>query len=156
MGPEKRPSEFTLEVTDWATSRNELFDIRREVYIVEQAVPPELEVDEHDPECVHVLARDEGGRPIGTGRLLDDGHVGRVAVVASWRRRGVGAAVVRRLLELARERGMPETVADAQVQAIGFYERLGFRAEGDEFMDAGIPHRRMRLRLASPSANGRR
>ncbi|MBI5490046.1 MAG: GNAT family N-acetyltransferase [Deltaproteobacteria bacterium] len=121
-----------------------MFEIRREVYIVEQAVPPELEIDEHDDACVHVLARDAAGRPIGTGRLLDDGHVGRVAVVAAWRKRGVGAALVRRLIDLARERGMREVVADAQVRAIGFYERLGFSAEGGEFLDAGIPHRRMR------------
>jgi predicted GNAT family N-acyltransferase len=138
---------FSLEVTDWRTSQDELFEVRREVYIVEQAVPPELELDEHDAKCVHVLARDAAGRPIGTGRLLDDGHVGRVAVVAPWRKRGVGGAIVRRLLDLATGRGIPEVVADAQVRAIGFYERLGFSAEGGEFMDAGIPHRRMRLRL---------
>ena len=110
-------------------------------------MPPELEVDEHDPACVHVLARDPAGRPIGTGRLLDDGHVGRVAVVAPWRKHGVGAAVGRRLFDRARERAMPEVVADAQVRAIGFYERLGGSAEGAEFLDAGIPHRRMRLRV---------
>jgi len=145
--PAPRPAKFTLETTDWATSEAELYAVRRAVFIEEQRVPRELEVDELDPVALHLLVRDEAGRPIGTGRLAPDGRIGRMAVVAEWRWCGVGAAILERLVAAAGERGLREVVAAAQVRAVGFYERFGFAAEGPEFDDAGIPHRTMRRRL---------
>lgn len=143
----RSPAGFTLEATDWATSEAELYAVRRTVFIEEQRVPRELEVDELDPVALQLLARDATGRPIGTGRLAPDGRIGRMAVLAEWRGRGVGAALLERLVEAARERGLGEVVASAQVRAVGFYERFGFVAEGPEFDDAGIPHRTMRRRV---------
>jgi len=137
---------FRVELTDWATSEAELFAVRRTVFIEEQGVPEALELDEHDPRSLHAVARDGQGTAIGTGRLVDDGHVGRLAVLASWRGRGVGRAIVLRLLEEAEWRGMTETVADAQMVALGFWQKLGFTPEGPEFLDAGIPHRKTRRR----------
>jgi predicted GNAT family N-acyltransferase len=137
-------TEFHIELTDWATSGDELFAVRRTVFIEEQGVPEALELDEHDPRSLHAVARDAQGRAIGTGRLVDDGHVGRLAVLASWRGRGVGRALVRRLLEEAERRGMTETIADGQLTALGFWAKLGFVPEGPEFLDAGIPHRKTR------------
>ncbi len=134
---------FTLDTADWSTHGSALYAIRHAVFVKEQQVPESLEQDEHDAHCLHLLVRDLNGRPIATGRLLADGHLGRVAVLRDWRRRGVGRAVVARLMELAREQGLPRVELHAQTQALAFYETLGFRAEGEEFLEAGIPHRLM-------------
>lgn len=141
-----------IELSDWAGARAEAMRIRDTVFVAEQGVPAELELDEHDPQCVHALARDATGRAVGTGRLLPsearDGrivaHVGRMAVLKGWRGRGVGGALLARLVEAARQRGDAEVVLASQTHAEGFYRAHGFVAEGDEFMDAGIPHRTMR------------
>lgn len=145
-----------IELSDWAGAREEAMRIRKAVFVAEQGVPAELELDEHDPRCVHALARDETGRAVGTGRLLPsearDGRVvarvGRMAVLKRWRGRGVGTALLARLIEAARERGDTEVALASQTHAEDFYRAHGFVAEGDEFIDAGIPHRTMRRLLA--------
>jgi predicted GNAT family N-acyltransferase len=141
---------YTLEPTDWRTHHEELYQIRRIVFVEEQSVPEELEQDEHDEACWHVLARDADGHPIGTGRLLGDGHIGRIAVLKPWRGRGLGNAIMVKLIAMAKERGFAEVMLNAQVYALDFYRSLGFKAEGEAFMEAGIPHRAMRLTLATP------
>jgi predicted GNAT family N-acyltransferase len=145
-----------IELTDWAGARAEASRIRETVFVAEQGVPAELELDEHDPHCIHALARDETGRAVATGRLLpsetQDGrivaHVGRMAVLRKWRGRGIGGALLARLIEAARERGDAEVVLAAQTHAQDFYRAHGFLAQGDEFIEAGIPHRTMRRVLA--------
>jgi len=121
-----------------------LRQVRESVFVHEQAVPLELEWDGIDPDCVHVLAEDEQGRVFGTGRLLPDGHIGRMAVLREWRGHGAGSAMLLALIAIAAEQGMSEVVLNAQVQARDFYARHGFVAEGEVFLDAGIPHQRMR------------
>ncbi len=138
---------ITLAVADWARDEAELYEVRRMVFVQEQQVPEDLERDEFDPLSLHVVARDSDGRAIGTGRLLPDGHIGRVAVLRQWRGRQVGYRLMQTLLQQALERDFSEVILNAQTNAISFYEKLGFRAEGAEFMDAGIPHRAMRLPL---------
>lgn len=123
-----------------------VLEVRRIVFINEQNVPETLEIDGRDSECLHALAIDQGGKPIGTARLMPHGRIGRVAVLAAWRKRGVGAAVMRALLEEADRRGFDEIELHAQTWTIGFYESLGFIAEGGEFLEAEIPHRRMTRR----------
>ncbi|MDP2824933.1 MAG: GNAT family N-acetyltransferase [Sulfuritalea sp.] len=100
-------------------------------------------MDEHDASCRHVIARDADGGAIGTGRLLADGYIGRMAVLADWRGKGVGRALLERLLEEAVLQEMRHLALHAQTQAAGFYRRFGFVEEGPEFMEAGIPHRIM-------------
>ena len=116
------------------------------MFIEEQNVPESLEIDGLDGDCTHALAFDETGNPIGTARLMPQGRIGRVAVLAPWRKRGVGAALMRVLLEEADRRGFEEIELHAQSWTIGFYESLGFVAEGDEFLEAEIPHRHMKRR----------
>lgn len=126
----------------------EALEIRRVVFVVEQAVPLEEDLDAHDrlgSEAVLVLAR-LGERAVGTGRLLGS-KVQRMAVLGEARGAGVGAAILETLARIALERGLEELVLEAQVHAIPFYERAGYVAEGEEFLDVGIPHRRMRRRL---------
>ena len=135
---------FRLRHADWERDRAPLQAVRRAVFVIEQAVPEELEWDAFDAVSTHVLAEDPSGRAIGTGRLLPDGHVGRMAVLAGWRRQGVGDALLTWLLEQARHRGMRELLLHAQSHAVPFYLRHGFACVGDEFTEAGIAHRLMR------------
>lgn len=114
--------------------------IREAVFVVEQGVPLAIERDEWDARAEHALACDDQGRAIGTGRLLPDGHIGRMAVLREHRGRGVGGQILAALLERARERGMTRVVLNAQTHAMPFYARHGFVAFGDEFAEAGIPH----------------
>lgn len=142
----------TGEVT-WDTSQVELLEVRREVFVVEQGVPEEIEIDEHDPASIHFLARDAAGVPIGTARLLPEGRIGRMAVLASWRRSGVGRALLSAAVETARARGDSRLYLHAQVHSIPFYESLGFSVCGEEFDEADIPHREMECFLLRESEN---
>jgi len=121
--------------------------VRFAVFVEEQGVPAEIELDEWDAPSEHAIAVDVAGRPIATGRLLPDGHVARMAVLPNWRGRGVGAAVLDALLARAVARGMERAVLNAQTQAREFYARFGFIQVSDEFMEAGIPHVTMERRL---------
>lgn len=130
----------------WDAERAALERIRREVFVREQGIPDSDEWDGEDATSVHVLAtlnRD----PVGTGRLNAAGKIGRIAVMSGLRGRGIGTLILRRLLEEARNRGIREPYLHAQVQAVPFYERLGFSREGEAFDEAGIPHVRMSLVL---------
>lgn len=131
----------------WIDLRDEAAPIRYAVFVDEQKVPAEIELDDWDALSLHALALDAQGRVLGTGRLLPDGHIGRMAVLQSARGQGVGTALLRALLEAARARGDREVVLSAQTHAMPFYEKAGFIAEGDEYDDAGIPHRQMRLSM---------
>jgi predicted GNAT family N-acyltransferase len=144
-------SSFRVRRADWARDREHLRRIREVVFVLEQQVPAELEWDGLDETCLHVVAEGSDRAPIGTGRLLPDGHIGRMAVIAAWRRCGVGSAILTELLRLAREQNMTQVVLNAQTHALGFYQRHGFVAEGGVFLDAGIEHRRMRRALTQAS-----
>jgi predicted GNAT family N-acyltransferase len=138
---------YVVRPVNWNASRNKLRAIRREVFIEEQHVPEELEWDDADERAYHVLATDDEGEPIGTGRLKLDGQIGRMAVAKPWRGRGVGAAILRTLIDLARKEGCSVVRLHAQTHALQFYAKHGFTAVGGEFDEAGIPHRAMELRL---------
>jgi predicted GNAT family N-acyltransferase len=141
---------FHVEMADWSREdqRATLLDLRDVVFIQEQGVPEQRERDGLDTECWHVLARDEAGQPIGCGRLTPTRKIGRMAVLPHWRGQGVGAALLRELVSRACALGWPEVALDAQVSAIGFYEREGFVAHGEEFEDAGLAHRAMHRSLS--------
>jgi predicted GNAT family N-acyltransferase len=120
--------------------------LRRRVFIEEQAVPEADEVDGRDGEAVHLLATADG-LAVGCARLLamgETGKIGRVCVLPDWRGRGIGAAIVRAAVsDFADRGGIAQVKLGAQLHAIGFYEALGFTAEGPEYLDAGIAHRDM-------------
>ncbi len=136
----------TMHTMGWEEARTEAAPIRFVVFVDEQKVPAEIELDEHDAACVHVIARAEG-RAVGTGRLLPDAHIGRMAVLKEWRGRGVGAAMLNTLIAKARARGDKDVALTAQTHALDFYRKQGFVEEGPEYLDAGIPHRTMRKTL---------
>ncbi len=132
-------SNIHVRVADWQKENAELRRIRESVFIAEQAVPPELEWDSDDASAVHFLAV-EGDYPIGTARLLSNGHIGRVSVLRDWRGLKVGDALMRAVLAEAERLGLKEQMLSAQVHAAPFYERLGFEIVGSEYLEAGIPH----------------
>ncbi|MCF3133367.1 GNAT family N-acetyltransferase [Streptomyces olivochromogenes] len=151
---------YTVRIVDDLTDREACFAVRKEVFVVEQNVPEDIEYDEYDAVAVHVLAVREDGVPLGTGRLLYGeeaaartgggpslGALGRLAVTREARGLGVGVALVRAIEEAARARGLTTVDLHAQTQALGFYERLGYEAYGPEYPEAGIPHRAMRRAL---------
>ena len=130
----------------WQADRPVLERIRRTVFVEEQKVPESDEWDGEDAVSAHALAL-LNREPVGTGRLNPAGKIGRIAVIAGMRGRGIGAAILRHLLDEARRRGLRNPYLHAQVQALPFYEKLGFRSEGGVFDEAGIPHVRMRHAL---------
>ncbi len=138
---------YEVQQVDWRDHGEALLAIRFQVFVEEQGVPADLEHDAADSGAIHVLATADDGTPIGTARMLDDGHIGRMAVLPEWRGRGVGSALLRALLRLAAARGQRSVFLHAQCSAEPFYARLGFAAEGDVFVDAGIDHRCMRRDL---------
>jgi predicted GNAT family N-acyltransferase len=137
-----------IELLHWERARVQASRIRLAVFVEEQRVPPEIEMDAHDAVSVHALAYDDG-RAVGTGRLLPDGHIGRMAVLREHRAQGVGGAILVRLIAEARRRGMREVVLSAQTHALEFYRKHGFAPSGGVYMEAGIPHQEMRLGLHS-------
>ncbi|MCX2179320.1 GNAT family N-acetyltransferase [Streptomyces sp. SKN60] len=153
-------SAYTVREAVAEGDREACFAVRREVFVVEQGVPQEIEYDTYDETAVHVLAVRADGVPLGTGRLLFGadatgktgadatvGSLGRLAVNKAARGLGVGAALVRAIEDAARERGLAAVDLHAQTHALGFYERLGYEAYGPEFPDADMPHRAMRRAL---------
>ena len=142
------PEDFSVEPASWEIDLPALRAVREQVFLVEQNIPPEDEWDDLDAKSRHVIARDRDGRPIGTGRLTPNHGIGRMAVLAEWRGRGVGAAIMRVLLEQARALRYPAIELHAQCHAIPFYATFGFAAYGEEFVECEIAHRMMRLELA--------
>lgn len=138
---------FSVHQAAWPADSAALKGIRTEVFILEQRVPEEDEWDGLDAACLHALAVDAEGAAIGTGRLAPDGKIGRMAVLKEWRGRGVGTGILEFLVAAARSRGLGECQLHAQSHALGFYAHRGFESVGEEFMEAGIPHRRMRRKL---------
>ena len=136
-----------IELLDWEKARAEASRIRFVVFVEEQRVPLEMELDELDPQCVHALAFSREGVPVATGRLLPDAHFGRMAVLKAWRGQGIGGAILERLVAAAGARGEREVALSAQTHALDFYRRHQFKDEGDTYLDAGIPHRMMRRLL---------
>lgn len=145
-----RRAPVRVELLDWESARPLAAPIRFTVFVEEQKVPEESEIDERDPQCVHALAWGDGGRALGTGRLLPDGHIGRMAVVREARQLGVGSALLTALMDEARRRGHAQVVLSAQTHAIPFYRRHGYTIISGEYMDCGIPHVDMACDLAVP------
>jgi predicted GNAT family N-acyltransferase len=143
------PTARAATPDDWP----EIIALRTRVFVEEQGVPPELEHDDRDATAVHVLARDDAGRVVATGRLLlppegsTTASLGRMAADAPARGRGFGAAVLAELHRQAALRGVGVIELHAQVSARGFYERAGYTAVGEEYEEAGIRHVTMRREL---------
>lgn len=142
--------EFGIEAGDWSELGELAREVREAVFVGEQNLDRNLERDANDASSRHVVARDGSGVAIGTGRLLPDGHIGRMAVLADWRGKGVGVALLEALLEEAARQGLEHLGLNAQSHAKGFYRALGFVEQGPDFLEAGIVHQFM-VRRSSPT-----
>ncbi|WP_255537610.1 GNAT family N-acetyltransferase [Polynucleobacter sp. JS-Fieb-80-E5] len=138
-------------IKPWKEAEEDAFWVRQEVFILEQRVPAELELDEFDPSAAHALAYLES-HCIGTGRLVDLGggrsQIGRMAVLAQFRHQGVGRQILEGLVHLAQSQGAKSIVLHSQIASIPFYQKLGFQVQGPTYDEAGIAHRNMILVLS--------
>ncbi len=140
-------SGFHVEPIDYEAGLPELRAVRESVFVQEQGVPLELEWDDLDPVSQHFIARDDAGSAIGTARLTPEQHLGRMAVLSTWRGRGVGDALLRTMLARATELGWSKLALHAQSHAIAFYARHGFLPAGARFDEAGIEHQAMEMHI---------
>jgi predicted GNAT family N-acyltransferase len=138
----------SLRVGCWAELHHPALLVRFNVFVNEQCIPADQEVDTFDPVCLHAVIA-FNGQPVATGRLCPDGRVGRMAVLKNYRGQGLGTEILGALVLAAAQRNLPLTYLHGQVQAIRFYEKFGFIAEGPEFEEAGIAHRLMRRKAAN-------
>jgi predicted GNAT family N-acyltransferase len=150
-GPSATNGTLELTLGDWATMQALVQPIRITVFVEEQGIDPALEWDDADAVSIHCLARLDG-MPVGTGRLLPDGHIGRMAVRRPARRSGLGGAILLTLLKAAGERGDRVVELSAQRYVEAFYRRHGFVAEGEPYLEAGIEHVRMRRDFSALNA----
>ena len=139
---------FIVRIASWhdERDRDRLTFVRREVFVIGQNVAEEIEIDGLDPAQTHFLAEaGDDGEAIGTARLADSGKVGRVAVLESWRGKGVGHAIMKAVIAAANDQGIAALYLHAQTASVAFYEKLGFMIDpaAGEFLEADIPHRRM-------------
>ncbi len=139
---------YSIKETCWQDDEDCIRAIRTEVFIIEQHVPEELEWDELDNNATHLLTYDHQQHCCATLRMLDDGHIGRVAVLKPYRNQGIAREMMNRAIILATQRDLPSVVLNAQKSIVPLYQSLGFICEGNEFIDAGIPHIKMRKELA--------
>ena len=136
-----------IELGDWHSMRRWAERLRFTVFVEEQNVPAEIELDSFDALSMHAVAFDVNGEAVGTGRLLPDGHIGRMAVAKAARGGGVGSALLKALMDEARRHGHTHAVLSSQTHAMEFYRKHGYSVHGDEYDDAGIPHIDMRREL---------
>jgi predicted GNAT family N-acyltransferase len=136
---------YQAKIVDWHEYAEPLSALRHQVFVIEQGVPVELEIDGEDDAACHVAALIDNSQVIGTGRMLASGKIGRMAVRSDMRCQGVGRAVLDALINEARTHGLAGVSLGAQLSAVAFYQRAGFSCQGDVFIDAGIDHRQMVL-----------
>ncbi len=137
-------------ITNYQDHQAELSLIRKAVFVIEQKVPQEIEYDDRDALCQHVLIRVDG-RPAATGRIdiEKQGKVGRVAVLSSLRQHNLGRQVMDALEQIARDAELPKIWFHAQTSAVGFYQKLGYKIIGSEFLEAGIVHQKMEKNIVN-------
>ena len=149
-----KANSFSVSLADWQHLGEALSQIRFTVFVREQGVPPEIELDGLDAnqeKCIHAAARDDDGNVVATARLMltqPIPRIGRMAVLKAWRGTGVGAAVLEMLCDEAKRQGYKQVMIHAQSHATPFYFKRGFLSHGSEFAEAGIPHLEMRRALA--------
>ena len=137
-----------VELLDWEKAEPAAAPLRFAIFVKSKQTDG-IELDERDKDCVHALAYDDAGKPIGTARMLPDGQISRMAVISEWRRRGVGAALLEALVDEAKKRGYKDVSLLAPLQAAEFYRSQGFVADGKVRQVGGVLQQAMRKPLGA-------
>jgi predicted GNAT family N-acyltransferase len=137
-------SNFIVREVTWDDAKDQLTEIREKVFVYEQRVAPEIELDGLDPDCFHILVSTLEGAPVGTGRMTPQGKIGRVSVLLPYRGLGLGSKILQALVQIAEREKINLVKLHAQIQALDFYRRHKFEETGPVFMEAGIPHQSMK------------
>ncbi|RCU52414.1 MULTISPECIES: GNAT family N-acetyltransferase [Corallincola] len=140
-------SHYEVRQVHWLAAKDALFQVRHRVFCCEWRIPESIEFDDLDINAFHILAVDEAQNPIASGRLLPNGHIGRIAVIIPARGKGVAKAVVNALLDIARKEQMDAVFINSALEATDNFKRQGFKAIAPVFMEAGIPRQRMKCKL---------
>ena len=140
---------ITVVQTNWHLDEGVIKSVRVPVFVQEQQVPYEIDFDSNDANAVHWLAFNDNNIPVGTARLLKDGHFGRMAVIKMYRNQGIGRSIIQTAMDYASSVGMESIYLNSQLQAKTFYEGLGFKEYGDVFLEANIEHVSMSRKLQS-------
>lgn len=138
---------YTIETTTYAKHQAGIQEVRRVVFIEEQGIDPAEEWDAHDATATFAVALDPDAQVVGTARLLENGRIGRMAVLPAYRHQGIGTALLQHLLSLARQRGHSQITIAAQQSVMAFYARQGFIPAGPPHEEVGIPHQTMQRAL---------
>ena len=138
---------YRVKKAVWNEHANRIRKLRETVFVIEQGVSSRIEWDGRDHLCEHAIALTNSDVIIGTGRMLPSGHIGRIAVLSSYRGQGIGKILIDQLITMAKEAGLGVIYLNSQMNAKSFYQRFGFVAKGPVYMDVGIPHQRMELIL---------
>lgn len=142
----KLTERFYIKEVTWSTDQMALRQIREQVFMVEQSVPVELEWDDCDVEAIHLLVLNNQSQPIACARIVNN-CIGRMAVIKSWRGVGVGKALLDKAIQTCQERNIKQVTLSAQIHAIQFYEKAGFRVMSEPYLDANIWHVDMQLNI---------
>ena len=138
--------EIILRITAWQQAKEGAILVRRKVFVEEQQVPEEIEIDGTDVEFEHIVAFNDRHEAVGTARLNDKGIIGRMAVLEAYRQKGVGKLMLQKLIEFGKGKGIEQFYLGAQIHAVEFYRKSGFEPDGEEFLEAGIRHIPMKYR----------
>jgi len=142
-------SLIDIKILPWSTARKHAEPIRHTIFIQEQCVPEDMEWDELDDDAIHAIAFDSAGQALGYARLLPTKQLGRMAVYAEHRRKGIGSALLGALEDEAQKLHYDHIFLHAQIQALPFYEQHGYQSQAAPFDEAGIPHLMMIKTLAT-------
>jgi predicted GNAT family N-acyltransferase len=142
-------TEYSIQFADWNVDAASLTALRHEVFVSEQKVPIEIEIDDMDSQCLHIKACLNDERIVGTARLLPNHYIGRMCVAKDYRHQGIAGAMLEFIIQYARHQKFKSLHLNAQISAQSLYQRYGFDTDSDIFMEAGIPHRHMSLQLDS-------
>ncbi len=132
-----------IKIVTFAQYEKEIRLVRNTVFTEEQGISSAIDFDGRCPDCYHVLALNDEGQPVGTGRMQKNGHIGRLAVIADRRGNGIGKAMLNEFVLYAQSISLKQVYLNSQEQAIGFYEKCGFVCEGEIFYEVNIPHIKM-------------
>ncbi|MBN2375693.1 MAG: GNAT family N-acetyltransferase [Sedimentisphaerales bacterium] len=138
--------EIIFKITTWQQAEDDAILVRRKVFIEEQQVPEEIEIDGTDEKFEHIVAYNSQQEAVGTARLNDKGVIGRMAVLEAYRQKGVGKLMLQKLIEFGKAKGIKQFQLGAQIHAVEFYRKSGFEPDGEEFLEAGIRHIPMKYR----------